>query len=152
MGSRRESTMICPQHEIPLNFWSDKESIYKCIKCLINEKEVHFVDHSYKSQFQRFKEIKAMTEMCVEDNKFIPTMIHDWKEDIRDVLLRVRHQMIEFIENFTERFIKQIGKIESDRRELTTFVGEDRRQGERLSYIETKLVRINAILKTVEDT
>ena len=93
-----------------------------------------------------------MTEMCVEDNKFIPTMIHDWKEDIRDVLLRVRHQMIEFIENFTERFIKQIGKIESDRRELTTFVGEDRRQGERLSYIETKLVRINAILKTVEDT
>ena len=79
-------------------------------------------------------------------------MIHDWKEDIRDVLLRVRHQMIEFIENFTERFIKQIGKIESDRRELTTFVGEDRRQGERLSYIETKLVRINAILKTVEDT
>ena len=54
-------------------------------------------------------------------------MIHDWKEDIRDVLLRVRQQMIEFIENFTERFIKQIGKIECDRRELATFVGEDRR-------------------------
>ena len=54
--------------------------------------------------------------------------------------------MIEFIENFTERFIKQIGKIESDRRELATFIGEDRRQGERLSFIETKLVRINSIL------
>ena len=54
--------------------------------------------------------------------------------------------MIEFIENFTERFIKQIGKIESDRRELATFTGEDRRQGERLSYIEAKLVRINSIL------
>ena len=79
-------------------------------------------------------------------------MIRDWKEDIRDVLLRVRQQMIEFIENFTERFIKQIGKIESDRRELATFVGEDRRQGERLSYIEAKLVTINSILQTVEDT
>ena len=60
--------------------------------------------------------------------------------------------MIEFIENFTERFIKQIGKIENDRRELTAFTGEDRRQGERLSYIEAKLVTINSILKTVEDT
>ena len=32
-----------------------------------------------------------MTEAVVQDNKFIPVMIHDWKEDIRDVLLRVRH-------------------------------------------------------------
>ena len=45
---RRESAVLCPEHDLPLNFWCEKEAIYKCIKCLINEKEVHFVDHSYK--------------------------------------------------------------------------------------------------------
>ena len=48
-GTNRESVTTCPEHDLPLNFWSEKEAIYKCIKCLINEKEVHFVDHSYKA-------------------------------------------------------------------------------------------------------
>ena len=45
----QEGHGICKKHNVPLNFWSNKEQIYQCIKCLINEKEVHFVDHSYKS-------------------------------------------------------------------------------------------------------
>ena len=67
-GTNRESVVMCPVHELPLNFWSSGEEIYKCIKCLINEKEVHFVDHSYKSQLERFKEIKVMTETVMEEN------------------------------------------------------------------------------------
>ena len=43
----------------------------------------------------------------------MPFMIQEWKNDIRDVLLRVRQQMIDFIDGFTERFVKQIGKIEN---------------------------------------
>ena len=104
---------MCPEHDLPLNFWSSGEEIYKCIKCLINEKEVHFVDHSYKNQLERFKEIKVMTETVMEENKYMPQTIKDWKEDIRDVLLRVKEQMITFIDDFTERFVRQIAKIES---------------------------------------
>ena len=89
-GTHRESVVMCPEHDLPLNFWSEKEAIYKCIKCLINEKEVHFVDHSYKNQLERFKEIKSMTENIMDENKYMPRTIQDWKEDIRDVLLRVR--------------------------------------------------------------
>ena len=48
----------------------------------------------------------------MEQNKHMPVMIKDWKEDIRAVLLRVRTQMINFIESFTDRFIKQVSKIE----------------------------------------
>ena len=103
---------MCPEHDLPLNFWSEKEAIYKCIKCLINEKEVHFVDHSYKHQLERFQEIKSMTVNIMDENKYMPRTIQDWKEDIRDVLLRVRTQMISFIDDFTERFVRQIAKIE----------------------------------------
>lgn len=105
-GTNRESVVMCPEHDLPLNFWSEKEAIYKCIKCLINEKEVHFVDHSYKGQFERFREIRTMTSTIMEENKYLPCTIKDWKEDIRDVLLRVKAQMIDFIDDFTERFVR----------------------------------------------
>ena len=42
----------------------------------------------------------------------MPHTIKDWKEDIRDVLLRVKAQMISFIDDFTERFVQQTAKIE----------------------------------------
>ena len=47
-----------------------------------------------------------MTEVSIEDNKYMPTKIKDWKEDIRDILMRVRSQMISFIDSFTNRFVK----------------------------------------------
>ena len=88
----------------------------------------------------------------MEENKYLPRTIKDWKEDIRDVLLRVRTQMISFIDDFTERFVRQIAKVEQQRRELSTFIGEDRRQGDRMKYIEKRLERIDEILKKIEVT
>lgn len=38
----------CLDHGLPLNFWQEKEQVYACIKCLIDEGEVHFVDKSYE--------------------------------------------------------------------------------------------------------
>ena len=35
----------------------------------------------------------------------MPCQISDWKGDIRDILLRVRAQMIDYIDRFTNRFI-----------------------------------------------
>jgi len=60
------------------------------------------------------------------ENEHMPIMIGEWKTDIRDMLLRVRAQMIEHVDCFTNRFIKQIGKIEHERRELATHIGEDK--------------------------
>lgn len=147
----RESVLQCPEHSLPLNFYSDKEQIYKCIKCLINEKEVHFVDHSYKGHLERFKKIQATGYQVMEENKHMPYLISEWKGDIRDMLLRVRAQMIEYIDNFTNRFIQQISKIE-ERKELSAFIGEDARQSERMSELEKKLDRINQIMKTIDET
>ena len=152
LGSNTEGTLTCPDHNMPLNFWFEKEKHYKCLKCLINEQDVHFVDHGYKKQEARFEEIKTQIEGTLEENKLMPRTIKDWKEDIRDLILRVRAQMIGFIDGFTSRIIKQISRIEQDKREVAAVSSEDRRQGERLDFIKEKLIRTNEILKTIEDT
>lgn len=62
LGSNTEGNLTCPDHNMPLNFWFEKEQHYKCLKCLINEQDVHFVDHGYKKQETRFEEIKTQIE------------------------------------------------------------------------------------------
>lgn len=76
----------------------------------------------------------------------------DWKEDIRDLILRVRTQMIAFIDNFTNRIIKQIARIEVDKRDVAAVSGEDRRQEQRLDYLKQKMQRIEEIIRTIENT
>ena len=88
----------CPQHNLPLNFWQEKEQCYACIKCLIDEEEVHYVDTSFKERLARFKQIRALTEKMVLNNNAMPHTIADWKDDIRDMVLRVREQLIQFID------------------------------------------------------
>lgn len=100
---------------MPLNFWQEKEQAYACIKCLIDEEEVHFVDKSYKASLERFNQIKQMTEKAVRENRGMCHTIADWKDDIRDMLLRVREQLCQFIDMFTHKFIRQISKIEHER-------------------------------------
>ena len=68
-----------------------------------------------------------MTENFVKENRGMTHTIADWKDDIRDMLLRVREQLCQFIDMFTHKFIRQISKIEHERQELSAFVGEDRR-------------------------
>ena len=78
---------------MPLNFWQEKEQAYACIKCLIDEEEVHFVDKSYKASLEKFNQIRQMTEKSVRENREMTHTIADWKDDIRDMLLRVREQL-----------------------------------------------------------
>ena len=98
--------MVCGDHGMPLNFWQEKEQAYACIKCLIDEEEVHFVDKSYTASLAKFNQIKLMTEQVVNENKGMPHTIADWKDDIRDMLLRVREQLCQFIDMFTHKFIR----------------------------------------------
>ena len=68
-----------------------------------------------------------MTERIMGENRNMPSTMRDWKRQIRGTLLKVRSQMINFIDTFTHRFVKQVCKIECERRELSPFIGEDRR-------------------------
>ena len=54
------------------------------------------------------------------------SIIRKWKEGIRDTLIKVKEEYIEWIENFTNKFVKSLNKIEQSR-ELISFVGEDKK-------------------------
>ena len=90
----QSGTVICKKHKVPLNFWSNKEQIYQCIKCLINEEEVHFIDNSYKKTLEEFRSIKNYAKYALNENAPMAYLIHEWKDDIRDMLQRVNAQFI----------------------------------------------------------
>ena len=93
-GTKEEGTNICPTHNAPLNFWSDKDQVYQCIKCLINAEEVHYIDYSYKRSLEEFKKIKEYGMYALNENAPMAYMIKEWKDDIRDMLQRVHQEFI----------------------------------------------------------
>ena len=54
------------------------------------------------------------------------TIIREWKESIRKTLIEVKDEFVEWIDTFTNKFVKSLNKIEQSR-ELVNFVGEDKR-------------------------
>ena len=54
------------------------------------------------------------------------SIIRKWKEGIRDTLIKVKEEYIEWIENFTNKFAKSCNKLDQSR-ELISFVGEDKK-------------------------
>ena len=65
------------------------------------------------------------------ENEVNKSIIKEWKEGIRDTLIQVKEQFVEWIDNFTNKFVKSLNKIEQSR-DLINFVGEDKRQEMRL--------------------
>lgn len=101
---------------------------------------------------EKFHQIQRHAESVLNENKEMTHVIVDWKDDIRDMLLRVREQMIKFVDVFTNKFITQISKIEHDRRELASFVGADKHQHENLLEIESRLQKVKSIVTNIEQT
>ena len=65
------------------------------------------------------------------------TIIKEWKENIRQTLIEVKNEFVEWIDTFTNKFVKSLNKIEQSR-ELVNFVGEDKRQELRLIDMQNK--------------
>ena len=42
--------------------------MYQCIKCLINEEEVHYVDDSYKKSLEEYRKIKDFAKYALDEN------------------------------------------------------------------------------------
>ena len=55
--------------------------------------------------------------------------------------MKVKNEYIEWIENFTNKFVKSLNKIEQSR-ELISFVGEDKKQELRLIDMQNKYHQI----------
>ena len=63
--------------------------------------------------------------------------------------MKVKNEYIEWIENFTNKFVKSLNKIEQSR-ELISFVGEDKKQELRLIDMQNKYHQILKIFYQIQ--
>ena len=123
-----ESTLRinCQTHNAPATFYSKVEQRYKCLKCIVAQEDLHYIDKRYKKQLEEFEAIKEYTCKAVLENEPSITIIREWKESIRKTLIDVKDEFVDWIDTFTNKFVKSLNKIEQSR-ELVNFVGEDKR-------------------------
>ena len=127
----------CPIHGCGLNFYSSREQGYKCLSCLINSNDVQYIDKSYIASLDKFNEVREFTERAIETNGDAQHELAWWKDDIRDMIMRVRERFLSFIDEYTQTLKKQLNDIESTS-EMKDFIGEDRRQEYRLKNLQDK--------------
>ena len=102
----------CEIHGCGLNFYSSKEQGFKCLSCLINKEDVQYIDKSYIASLDKFNEVREFTKQAILDNNEAQSDLGKWKEDIRDMIMRVREQFLLFIDEYTQTLKKQLNEIE----------------------------------------
>ena len=109
-----ESTLRinCLTHNAPATFYSKVEQRYKCLKCIVAQEDLHYIDKRYKKQLEEFEAIKEYTCKAVIENEPSITIIKEWKESIRKTLIDVKDEFVDWIDTFTNKFVKSLNKIE----------------------------------------
>ena len=54
------------------------------------------------------------------------SIMKNWRQEIRKILINVRSEFIQWVDNFTNKFITSLKDIEQSK-DLKEFIGEDRR-------------------------
>jgi hypothetical protein len=73
-----------------------------------------------------FERIKHFTAEQVELNTTKMNVMKNWRQEIRRILINVRSEFIQWVDNFTNKFITSLKDIEQSK-DLKEFIGEDRR-------------------------
>ena len=141
----------CSEHNAPATFWSRWENKYQCLKCLVAREDLQYIDKKYKKQLEEFESIKGYAAKAITENAPHIHIIAEWKAEIRETLLRVKQKYIEWIETFTNKFVKSLNKIEHSQ-QLNEFIGEDKRQELRLLDMEKKYNEILKIFYKIQKT
>ena len=74
--------------------------------------DLHYIDKRYKKQLEEFESIKSYTYKAIQENEENKSIISEWKETIRGTLIQVKEQFVDWIDNFTNKFVKSLNKIE----------------------------------------
>ena len=148
-----ESTLRinCKEHNAPATFYSRAEGKYQCLKCLVAKEDLQYIDKSYKKQLEEFENIKSFAAKAICENAPNIHIIAEWKGQIRDTLIKVKDKYIEWIETFTNKFVKSLNKIEASQ-QLAEFIGEDKRQELRLIDMQNKYKEILKIFYKIQTT
>ena len=132
-------------------FYSRALDKYQCLKCLVAKENLHYIDKKYKKQLEEYEAIKDYAAKAIKENAPNIHIISQWKAQIRDTLLKVKEKYIEWIETFTNKFVKSLNKIEHSK-QLAEFISEDKRQELRLLDMEDKYNEILHIFSKIQRT
>ena len=138
-----ESTLRinCETHNAPATFFSRQEQKYQCLKCLVAREDLHYIDKKYKKQLEDFEKIKGYAAKAINENAPNIHIIAEWKAQIRETLLKAKEKYIDWIENFTHKFVRSLNRIEQSQ-QMAEFIGEDKRQELRLIDMQNKYKEI----------
>ena len=50
--------MLCEKHNVPADFFSEKEDRYMCFQCVMSKDQLLYIDKSHKDQMDDFERIK----------------------------------------------------------------------------------------------
>ena len=99
----RTSTSLgerCPIHGSGLNFYSSKDQGFKCLSCLINKEDVQYIDKSYIASLEGFNKVREETEKSIKNNEGAVSDLALWREDIRDMVMRVRTNFLKYVDEY----------------------------------------------------
>ena len=115
------------------------------------KENLHYIDKKYKKQMEEYESIKEYAAKAIKENAPNIHIIAQWKAQIRDTLLKVKEKYIEWIETFTNKFVKSLNKIEHSK-QLNEFISEDKRQELRLLDMQDKYNEILSIFFKIQRT
>ena len=95
-----------------------------------------------------FESIKENTAKSLRENEINTSQMKDWKLGMRKTLLDVRQQFVDWIDNFTNKFIKSLSKIEQSK-ELLEFQNEDSKLEREVSDMRGKYFEILKIFHNI---
>ena len=115
----------CEIHGVGLNFYSSKEQGFKCLSCLISKEDVQYIDKSYISSLEKYNEIRERTEQAIQSNEDAAFDVARWKDDVRDMVMRVRAKYVTFIDEFALQLKRNIMDI-NEHSVIKEYADEDR--------------------------
>ena len=71
-----------------------------------------------------FENIKVNSGKLIKENMINTRLISEWKLNIRKTLFEVKDKFTDWVENFTNKFVKSLNRIEYSK-ELEEFSNED---------------------------
>lgn len=92
---------------------------------MLDDKGLIYLDKQYKLHQEEFESIKQMTRKTILENTPNMTLIQVWKTQIRRTLIDVKKDFNEWIDSFTNKFVKSLNKIEQSK-ELSEFACYDK--------------------------
>lgn len=85
------------------------------MKCLIDEQDLIYIDKKFKKEMEAFETIRESAAKSILKTETHTNMVQEWKSNIRAVLLDVRKTLIDWIDSFTNKFVKSLSKIDSSK-------------------------------------